>query len=197
MTDLFQEKNLLALLKRTPAQEADFAEIELLECCERSRNSQDLRWMVPRIQLIAPVGLRFSDEDLRRGLAALVAGELLAQRDGRFAPTPALGLVCSGLAATTGMSALSTQRRQKLSHLAAVRMADLGLWIIEFSEITADDFNVRIAGMAQAEMYARMKAGLGMPAEKGAALRCPACAAELRADARFCAKCGYRLASKR
>ena len=155
--------------------------------------------MVPRVELISPVGLRFSDEDLRQGLESLVAGDLLARRDDRFAPTPPLGLVCSRLAAAAGMSALSTQRRQRLSHFAALRAADLSLWLLDFSDVTADEFNVQITSLAQAEMYTRLKAGLGMPEQdpvRATVLRCPCCGIELRPDARFCVKCGYRLANR-
>ena len=223
LADLVQEKNLLALLRREMPQEATFEEIELLECCDRSRNSQDLRWMVPRALLISPIGLRFSDEALRQGLESLLAGDLLTRRDGVFALTPTLGLACSRLAATSGMSALSTQRLQRLSHFAALRIADLGLWLVEFSDITADEFNVRITSVAQTDMYRRLKAGLRMPENQRSAgpptppprevtsrpeaarkqepvkekqAHCPSCGSELRAEARFCAKCGHRLAKK-
>jgi hypothetical protein len=153
----------------------------------------------------------------------VIAGELLTRRNGVFALTPTLGLACSRLAATSGMSALSTQRLQRLSHFAALRIADLGLWLVEFSDITADEFNVRITSVAQTDMYHRLKAGLAMPENQRSAgpptpppreaasrpeaarkqepvkekqAHCPSCGSELRADARFCAKCGYRLAKK-
>jgi len=227
IADWLQEKNLVALLNRRMPQAETFEEIELLECCDRSRNSQDLRWMVPRALLVSPISLRFSDDNLRQGLESLLAGDLLTRRNGLFALTPTLGLVCSRFAAASGVSALSTQRLQRrrqreneewdLTHFAAIRIADRSLWLVEFSDISADEFSVKITSVAQPDMYHHLKAGLGLPGNQGSPeppaparreptrehesakekeFRCPSCGSELRPDARFCAKCGYRLAKK-
>lgn len=169
ISDWLQEKNLLALLHRRYPREEILAEAELLETCGRSRNSEDWRWMMPRARLITPVALEFSDEAIRRGIDSLLAGELLVRRDGGFALTPALGLAGSRLAAVTGLSALSVRRFEDLSHFAALRVADRGLWLAEFNDITADEFSVRMTSLSSAEMYHRLKAGLGMPVEESPA----------------------------
>ncbi|MBN2199002.1 MAG: zinc ribbon domain-containing protein [Candidatus Aminicenantes bacterium] len=203
LSDWLQEVNLLSLLRREAPREMTFRETELLECCDRTRDSQDYRWMVPRSRLISPIGLDFSDDDIRLGLESLLAGRLLIRRDGVLSLSTSLGLACSRLAAVSGMSALSTQRQGTLSHVVALRIAGIALYLAEFRDIAADDFAVKITSVSQTDIYQRFKAGVGLsdprkpaaPPEKK--YLCPSCGNALRAGARFCAKCGYRLEKKR
>jgi len=62
------------------------------------------------------------------------------------------------------VSALSTQTASSLEHVAAFRAGERSLWLAEFDDITAQDFTVTLAGVDQAELYRRFRAGVGLRA---------------------------------
>jgi len=196
--DLAQEMSLLALLKRKSFAGMAFDEGEFLECARRSGGSDDLRWTAPRFRLIAPVDLSYDEGGLRRGLRSLEAGGLVERMNGEYELSAPMGLVCAQLGTTTGMTALSVRRRGKgaaaggglsgwaIGHFAALR-AGAGLWLLDFSGISPEGFEVRMTSVGPDKIYGRLKAELGSAPRPGF---CRQCGGPLREGAAFCPQCG-------
>jgi hypothetical protein len=195
LADLAQEKSLLALLKRQGFSGMSFEAGDILECARRSGPSDDLRWTAPRFRLVSPIGLSFAEDDLVKGLRSLEAGGLVLRGDGAYTLSLPLGFACAQLSVTTGMSALSVRRKAKgpagwtIAHVAAIR-AGGGLWVLEFSHISATEFEVRMKSAGASEIYGRLKADLGyVPGPRF----CRSCGGPLRTGAAFCPGCGGEL----
>jgi hypothetical protein len=198
--DLAQEMSLIALLNRKGFSGMAFGESEFLECARRSGGSDDLRWTAPRFRLIAPVDLSYGEGGLRRGLRSLEAGGLIRRANGLFEVSPPMGFACAQLSATSGMTALSVRRGGRgpaagtpggwmIGHFAALR-AGAGLWLLDFSGISPEGFEVRMTNAGPDEVYGRLKAEVGYASRPGF---CRRCGGPLREGAAFCPQCGGAL----
>lgn len=167
--DTIQERSLINVLHRRPAEPTRFTEEEVLESCRRSRQSADLRWMVPRASVFAPIALDFSDEGIRQGLEALQSSGQLFAAEGHFEPGADFAQVCSMLSGCEGLSAISRRSLRQnrdgklawdLTHFAGYQGSGASLWLFEFSGISADEFDVEINCIGESFLYERLKKGI-------------------------------------
>ena len=206
--DLAQEMSLIALLNRKGFSGMAFGESEFTECAQRSGGSDDLRWTAPRFRLVSPIDLSYDEGGLRRGLRSLEAGGLVRRVNGQFELSPPMGFACAQLGAMSGMTALSVRRSERgpsaggkggaggpggwtVGHIAALR-AGTGLWLLEFSRISVDGFEVRMTSARSDEVYGQLKTGLGWgeQAAPPPPRFCRQCGGPLREGAAFCPQCG-------
>lgn len=173
IVDLAQENTLLALLDRQGPPYPGFDPSSAVECYQRGLGTGDLRWMVPRARVVSPAPLSCAAGDVERGLETLIGNGSLTRRGKQCAPSPAFARACSLLGGCSGFSVLSTRRwggqaaeegAWTLSHVAAARGIQ-SLWLLEFSDVAAADFVVRVGDTTASALDARFQAGvLGGPA---------------------------------
>jgi hypothetical protein len=198
------EMGLLALLNRKIPPEAEFETEELMVSCNRSLQSTDLRWMIPRTMLLSPIRLAFSEQNILDGLQSLVERDLVEQQDSLFSLSPALSLTCALLGQCSGISALSTRYKSetkkgrsgngwKLHHLAGIKGGLDRLWLLRFKDISSEEFDVEISCVNQKDMYEGLREGVFAPKQ---IKYCSDCGAALKSKAEFCSKCGHPQARK-
>ena len=201
LVDAVQEASTLALLERRPAPELAFEPEELFAAARRGAESTDLRWMVPRAMLVAPIPLTFDLQTITAGLDSLQRGNLIDTRGGRTVPGDSVGLCTLLLGACSGVSALSTRRRTPpdrgagwdLDHRAACRGFDGRLWAFEFGGINGNGFTLTIRDTDSRTVHDGYAERLIRPARSSLPAVCRSCGASLRQNSRFCAQCGASL----
>ena len=191
LLDLFQEKSLSGMMHRRLSGPVGFTDKELVACCQRGGMSSDLRWMVPRASMFAPIELEFSADSIRHGLRSLLDKGLLFHREGLFGLSADLAEACSFLSVCDGVVAMSSRRRQgraswDLTHFAGYQGMEGSLWLFEFMDISAGEFEVQINCIGENDLYERLKACVPRPEQS----RCPDCGNPQRPAARFCSNCG-------
>ncbi len=166
--DIIQEDALVALLNRMPTPVSRFDAVSLMECCYRTLHQTDLRWMVYRVKFISPTDFVPSLQNISAGLESLREKNLLVQNGHQYSPTKRLGLICSLMSACNGFCGLSTRRRVAQpvgesvwdqQHIVALRGMD-SLWLLEFTDITSEDFAVKVSDVTSSQMRDRLHAGL-------------------------------------
>jgi hypothetical protein len=169
--DIIQEDALVAFLNRMPPQVSRFNAVSLIECCYRTLQQTDLRWMVYRIKFISPTDFVPSLENIGEGLETLREKGLLMQNGYQYSPTKRFGLICSQLSACHGFCGLSTRRRTTRpigesawdhQHMAALRGIN-SLWLLEFTDIISTDFSVRVSDVTPGLLRDRLYTGLLLP----------------------------------
>ena len=171
LVDIIQEDALVAFLNRMPSPPSRFDAVSLMECCYRTLQQTDLRWMVYRVKFISPIDFVPSLENISEGLESLREKGLLLQNGYQYSLTKRFGLICSQLSACNGFCGLSTRRRIPLpigesvwdqQHMAALRGIH-SLWLLEFTDITSTDFTVRVSDVTPGLLRDRLCAGLLLP----------------------------------
>lgn len=213
IVDLLQEEILKAVLDRRPPPELRFSIQDLQECLLRSSQSLDLRWMVQRFKHLAPTPLQNNIGDLEAGLKTLVNQQMLVQEDRIYLATPRFYVACSLLSGSSGLCALNTRKlvlkngeplAWERLHMGALRGIG-SLWLFEFSDISADDFSVKLGDITSGLLHERLQAGIIPYVNKAAAplplkerpgevkKMCLSCGAELGPAAVFCSACGRKV----
>ena len=178
IVDIIQEDALVAFLNRMPSPPSRFDAVSLMECCYRTLQQTDLRWMVYRVKFISPIDFVPSLEKISEGLESLREKGLLVQNGYQYSLTKRFGLICSLLSACNGFCGLSTRRRIPLpigesvwdqQHMAALRGIN-SLWLLEFTDITSTDFTVRVSDVTSNLLRDRLCAGLLLPKTQVASL---------------------------
>lgn len=169
--DIIQEDALVAFLNRMPSPPSRFDAVNLMECCYRTLQQTDLRWMVYRVKFISPIDFVPSLENISEGLESLREKGLLVQNGYQYSLTKRFGLICSQLSACNGFCGLSTRRRIPLptgesvwdqQHMAALRGIN-SLWLLEFTDITSTDFTARVSDVTSNLLRDRLCTGLLLP----------------------------------
>jgi hypothetical protein len=212
MVDFFQEEALRSAMQRRMPSVPRFDVDDLFCCWQRNLRGIDLRWMVQRSKLISPVRLSPDPEGLNAGLRSLVEQGMLAQQGTFFAPTPRFHTACSLLTGCSGFFALSTRRRIQgndghdawdFQHMASLRGIG-SLWLLEFTDISKNDFTVKLGDVTAGLLHERVVAGLlpperlQLPDEEAAEKKpyCQNCGAKLQVPAKFCPNCGTKIVEK-
>jgi hypothetical protein len=210
--DFFQEETLRAAMSRKPASVLQFDSDDLFGCYQRNLRGIDLRWMVQRSKLISPLGLAPDLEGFQIGISSLVKQGMLVQEGSLYRSTPRFTTACSLLAGCSGFFALSTRRRIQRNdghvawdsqHMASMRGIG-SLWLLEFADISRNDFIVKLGDVTASLLHERVAAGLIPPArlelpedeasEKQA--YCQNCGSKLLPPAKFCQNCGTKIVEK-
>jgi hypothetical protein len=210
--DFFQEETLRSAMNRKPFSVLQFDDDDLFGCYRRNLRGIDLRWMVQRSKLISPIRLAPDPEGLRMGISSLVKQGMLMQDGSLYTATPRFTTACSLLAGCSGFFALSTRRRIQrndghdvwdFQHMASLRGIG-SLWLLEFADISNDDFTVKLGDVTASLLHERVVAGLLPPArlqlpDEEAAEKlayCQNCGAKLQPPAKFCPNCGTKIVEK-
>ena len=212
ISDVMQENSLVGLLHRDPSREVRFSDDDIVTTCNASMQSPDVRWMVPRTALLAPISLSFSEDNVRSGLLSLIRRGWAAKENGFYKPGVDLSLACSHLSVCEGLCAMSVRRKAHQGadrpgwdqqHFAGIRGADGSLWLFEFSNITSDAFEVELTCVSDSIIHEHLKtavlsggtsAGSAMESEddRTKTAFCSQCGASLRSNSHFCSDCGHQ-----
>ncbi len=203
ISDVIQENALVSLLHREPSREMRFGDNDILTTCNSSMQSPDVRWMVPRAALLAPISLSFSEDNVRSGLLSLIRRGWAAKENGFYNPGVDLSRACSHLSVCEGLCAMSVRRKAHQGggrpgwnhqHFAGLRGADGSLWLFEFSNITSDAFEVELSCVSDSIVHEHLKTAVlsgGTPVEP-VKVFCSQCGAPLRSNSHFCSACGHQ-----
>lgn len=209
IVDLIQEGVMVTALNRQPPIVQTFGADDLYHCFHRGDGGLDLRWMAQRIKFLSPVPIKPDRGCFESGLKDLEQAKMLIRDNFLFQPTPRFHTACSLLGACSGFSAMATRILLNKSttwvhqHVAALR--GLGsLWLMDFSDISNDDFVVKLGDITPSLLHERLLAGVhvnnvapGTTARSTSSgttqLRtCPECGLELMPETEICPVCAKK-----
>lgn len=204
--DANREWTLQSLLDRLPQPRRAFTPEGLAATLGASLRSEDPRWLSVVAWLVSPLDLSPTPEECRAGLEELARAGLVQEGSEGWALTPEMQRIAAVLASPVAYASVHARLRVgdggwRRRHLAALR--GLGsLWLVEFPALDASGGEVLLAEVAGADLEARVADALrewrreSVGGRPPAARTCAGCGAGLAFDARFCSRCGARVADE-
>ena len=198
LMDARRTRYLEAMLQRRPAGPDEFIAEAVRPMLDRSETHHDIRWLVPLLQITAPIPAQVADEEIAPLLERLASRGYLQPGDtipGAYRFHPQLeDLVGSFLTLVSffylGLARLQpSEEAWETTNFAAFRSLDT-LWVVDYLDLQAADPRVQVFASSDLDLRQALAALLSESGLGGQ--KCPACGSALVAE-EVCLQCGARV----